>query len=265
MSRIEWRTGKTATIGEFCLPGAEALDIRLNGRAGYDQIAGIRRGTGWRESLKPLLYPLFKFHDDLLVDGFIERAMGRWMRSLLNESSVLLEIGCGDMSLRKYVPDHLWYNAVDLAFSEFQLRRALRSRRTINLAFADATHLPIDSDSVTLIVSTEVFQHIPDMDKAIEEMGRVLASGGRLICSIANVGCYKYARKGRHGDMKQHWTFDQFKDLMLKHGFRAIEGYMKGCWVPLPGWLTKRSYQLPIASQDEYYNTNFFYMFEVKK
>ena len=36
---------------------------------------------------------------------------------------------------------------------------------------------------------------------------------------------------------------------------------MKGLCIPIPKKLTDVSYQLPMTLKEEYYNTNFFYVF----
>ena len=42
------------------------------------------------------------------------------------------------------------------------------------------------SNSVSFIASTECFQHIPEFEKAAEEMHRVLKPGAILVCSNSN-------------------------------------------------------------------------------
>jgi len=48
----------------------------------------------------------------------------------------------------------------------------------------DALALSFDTASLAAIVSTDVFEHVPDIDEALREAARVLAPGGRLFFSI---------------------------------------------------------------------------------
>lgn len=88
-----------------------------------------------------------------------------------------------------------WYNAFDLSLSEFHLRRVLRKSDNVNVALASATNIPLESDLVSLIVSTECFEHIPEIDNAMDEIHRVAMPEAILICSIPNNYCYKYQKK----------------------------------------------------------------------
>jgi len=40
---------------------------------------------------------------------------------------------------------------------------------------------------------------------------------------------------------------------------------MKGFWIPITISPGKASYQLPISSKNEFYNTNFFFVFKKPK
>ena len=48
----------------------------------------------------------------------------------------------------------------------------------------DASSLSFDTASLAAIISTDVFEHVPDIDAALQEAARVLAPGGRLFFSI---------------------------------------------------------------------------------
>ena len=223
-------------------------------------LPGIRKSSKSRTFLKKIFWPLIKLRADLLVDGYIERSIGKWIKELLGKETIFLEIGCGDMSLLKFLPDSVCYNAFDLSLSEFQLRRVFAKKRNINLALASATSIPLKSGSVSLIVATEVFEHIPKIDKAIREIHRIAKPKAKLICTIPNNYSKQY-KKYPHPDHINSWTFEGFKKYMHSRGFRFLKGHMKGFWLPI----FKRPIQLPISKKEESDNNTFFYMFEVEK
>ena len=259
MKKIEWKIDHYETVGKYRIPCVPNL------KAGYHQGAGIKRSSKPALWIKRILWPLVKFRADWFTDGFIERSVGRLIRKYLTPESVFLEVGCGDMSLRKYLPKTHWYNALDLEISDLHILRVLKRGKKINLALASATDIPAESNVASLIVSTETFEHIPEIDKAIDEIHRVAMPGAVLICSIPNNYCYKYVKKGPHLGHINNWHYDEFIAYMQARGYEFIEGFMKGWWIPLPRWLTKTSWQLPFSSREEYYNTNFFYVFRIKK
>jgi ubiquinone/menaquinone biosynthesis C-methylase UbiE len=200
-----------------------------------------------------------------MIDGFIEWEIGKLIKNNLQEDSVFLEIGCGDMSLRRYIPSNFWYNALDLELSEFHIVKAMKSQSKVNIILASATEIPAPANTASLIVSTETLEHIPEIDKAVSEIYRIAMPGSIFICSIPNNNCYKYDKKGPHTGHINSWTYEGFIEYMNSNNFELVDGFMKGKWIPFPLWMTKTSYQLPISSKSEYHNTNFFYVFKINK
>ncbi|MBN2311689.1 MAG: methyltransferase domain-containing protein [Candidatus Hydrogenedentes bacterium] len=259
MSRLEWLTSETERIGPHTIPRAAGLPHQGNNPS------GIRRDSPAKHLAKRVLWPFRSAYHSLLVDGFVERTVGAWIRRLATDDTAFLEVGCGDMSLRRFLPPGVCYNAFDLSLSAFQLLRVLgRERRPMNIALASACAIPLDSETASMIVSTEVLEHIPDVDAAVREIHRVARPGARFICSIPNNLGHKY-KSGRHPEHVNDWTFDQFQEYMAGHGFRCEERLMKGYWVPVHLPFVRAPIQLPVSSKREYENTNFFYLFQVEK
>ena len=261
MNRLKFKLNQALKVGEYSIPYDAELTNQENQIAG----SGIRKESKLRSFIKTVLYPVYSLRNYLLVDGFVERKTGKLIKKYIRDNTVFLEVGCGNMSLRRFLPRNLFYNAIDISLSEFILRRILREGERINVALCSATRISLDSSTVSLIVSTEVLEHIPAIDIALSDIYRVLKPEGILIVSIPNNYCYKYHKKGPHSEHVNNWTFYEFKEYMNQHGFKCLEGCMMGYWIPLPLWLTKTSYQLPISSKEEFYNTNFFFVFQKPK
>jgi hypothetical protein len=130
MNKIDWQTKTYETVSEYQVPCA------LNLIDGYHQGAGIKRNAKTKFAFKSAIWPMYKLRNDLLIDGFIEWEAGRLIRKYITPNSVFLEVGCGDMSLRKYVPSNLWYNALDLEIADFHIYRARRSKQKVNFVVA---------------------------------------------------------------------------------------------------------------------------------
>ncbi len=248
--KLDFRLNKTLKVKNFTIP----YDPQLPNPKNKVFDSAIRRDS-----------KLKSIRNYLLVDGFIKREAGKLIKKFLRHNTEFLDIGCGDMSLMRFLPRNFWYNAIDISLSEFHLKRVLNKREKINVALASATSIPLDSTSISLAVSTEVLEHIPDIDKALSELYRILKPGGILIISIPNNYCYKYQKKGPHPDHVNNWTFNEFKEYMINQGFKYLEGYLKGFWIPLKIMPGKASCQLPISSKSEFYNTNFFFVFKKPK
>ncbi len=258
-SKLVWRACQHISVGSYQISCASGLKDQPN------HTVGIRPDIAGRLLIKSIVWPGFHLFGLLLETGFIERTVGCWIRESVDEDTIFLDIGCGNMRLATYVPDSTCYNAFDIAFSQFQLMRILRKQTNANIALASAVEIPLESESVSLIASTETFEHIPEIDKAMAEIYRIAIPGALLICSIPNNYCYKYAKKGPHSEHVNNWSYDEFISFMDSHGFKCLQGLKKGYWIPFPSWLTKRSIQLPLSPKDEYLCTNFFYKFQVSK
>ena len=83
----------------------------------------------------------------------------------------------------------------------------------------DAARLPIASDSVDLVLCTDTLQYVPDAAAAVEEMRRVLRTGGTLLLSTR--GAYP-----EHHD--ELWRFLPGGLRHLAHRFSSVETVSEG-------------------------------------
>lgn len=254
MSRLEWKVSKYAFFKGAKIPMGQGVPRNP-----------IRQYSPLMKRVMFLVKLLSYVHDYMFVSGFVHRTIGRWIRENADKNTTFLDVGCGDLALRNQLPKQLTYNAFDISFSEYALELASRLR-SVNIAIASVTKIPLDSNQVDILAATEVLEHIAEVDKALDEIHRVARSGALFLISIPNNYCYKYHVKGQHRDHRNKWTFDGFITHMELRGFKFIKGCKKGLWIPLPSCLAiETSYQLPITSDYEYYNTNFFFVFKVLK
>lgn len=126
-----------------------------------------------------------------------ERVMGRWSRRLapllirfggLADGDHVLDVGCGTGSLSFTLPDVARVAAVtgiDQAdvYIEFARRRAGDDRR-FSFRQADARALPFADASFERAFSMLVLQFIPDADRAVAEMCRVVRPGGTVTAAV---------------------------------------------------------------------------------
>jgi len=86
----------------------------------------------------------------------------------LDPAAIVVDIGGGD---RRH-PDPRVLNFEYLKFRHADF-------------FGDGLHLPLASNSVDLIMSQAVLEHVPDPMRAVEELRRVLRPGGRIYAEFA--------------------------------------------------------------------------------
>jgi len=97
----------------------------------------------------------------------------------------LLEIGCGKGRLIK----HLLDAGHDVRGYEVNLLMLDESRRLygpLPIDPVDGTALPYPTATFDIVLSFDVFEHIPDSDAHLMEMRRVLRSGGRYLLQTPN-------------------------------------------------------------------------------
>ncbi len=255
---------QTLEFKGISIPCANGLKIEVDRGTGLGQMAGIRPNTESMVKLKRMLWPFRRVFKSVFTTGFIFRGVGKWIRKYATAETDFLEIGCGAMELRHYLPKGCVYNAIEIAFSEHHVRHTIVNDPNINVAFALATDIPLPDNSVSMVVATEVFEHIPPIDDAMREIRRVMRPGGKLLCSIPNNFYHKYQVIGENADHVNKWTFDGFVDFMKGHHFRVLERYRRGYWIPI-GRKRFDIFYLPITPKKEYYTSNFLYAFEVEK
>jgi SAM-dependent methyltransferase len=104
-------------------------------------------------------------------------------------------------------------------------------RRIFPILHQDLQHLTFDNDSFDLIVSNEVFEHVPDLDKALAECSRVLSAEGVLVAT------FPFVSKRDVGIRKATYENGEIKYLMEPeyHGNPMDPG--GGSLVfEIPGW-----------------------------
>ena len=133
---------------------------------------------------------------DRRAGGYEGGATSRWRDPVqqaslaaldLTGDDLLLDVGCGTGAASRAASAEVdLVVGVDLAPE--MIRRATELARTVeNVRFlvADSEQLPFDDGAFTAVLCSNSFHHYPDPLRAVREMGRVLASGGRLVIGDA--------------------------------------------------------------------------------
>ena len=113
------------------------------------------------------------------------RYFDRKVASLLTIDSTLLDAGCGRTVpvLRTYIGQAKRLIGVEMVdFTDVP-----DGIETYN---ADLANLPLDSNSVDLIMSRSVFEHLQDPNSVYREFGRILKPGGSVVFLTANMWDY---------------------------------------------------------------------------
>lgn len=127
------------------------------------------------------------------------------------EGARLLDIGCGG---KPY--EHLFsvsaYIGTDIETSGHDHRS---SRVDF---FYDGKTLPVEAGAFDIVFSSEVFEHVFDLDALLDEIHRVLKDGGVLLFTAPFIW-------GEHEQPYDYARYTQFAwaDLLTRHGFETVE------------------------------------------
>jgi SAM-dependent methyltransferase len=119
----------------------------------------------------------------------------------------LLDAGAGRMAYRAMLEEFAEsYEGLDLADS---------TGRLDHVADLQATGLP--DDAYDTVFCTQVLQHLPEPEKAIREMARVLKPGGKAVISVPHL-------VWMHNEPHDYWRFTRYGmgHLLEKAGLRVV-------------------------------------------
>lgn len=102
----------------------------------------------------------------------------------------VLELGCGTGSMwqnpSRWLPQDAALLLTD--FSEGMLETArenVPAQPNISFAQVDIQQIPYQDDSFDLVIANMMLYHVPDLDRALGEVARVLRPDGRFICATS--------------------------------------------------------------------------------
>jgi SAM-dependent methyltransferase len=93
-------------------------------------------------------------------------------------------------------------------------------------AVADIAELPFEDDAFDLVVSFETIEHVPDPERALAELRRVLAADGLLAISSPNKHQYLVENEFH----EREFTHEEFVEL-LRGQFSSVSVLLQHNWV----------------------------------
>jgi len=164
----------------------ELIDNKKWKLKGFCELCGKPSNFEIKWNPKTEQYP--NFRESLKCEHCKQNNRSRFMLSFLKK--LLTELN-SDSTLYMYeqITDVFNYvkknnNRLNLIGSEFLGNDKKSGEIYDNIRHEDALNLSFDDESINIIVSNDVFEHVPDIHKAISEAFRVLKKTGTLLFSI---------------------------------------------------------------------------------
>ncbi|MEG4483661.1 class I SAM-dependent methyltransferase [Microcoleus sp. D2_18a_B4] len=193
---------------------------------------------------------------DYVPSDYPHQVTAEWMvRRVLAQlpaKSVIVDVGCGAGNsvdfFKELLAESTWID-VDIAESpEVQQRKRSDA---IFMEF-DGINIPMPSDSIDLVFSRQVLEHVRYPEALLKDMARVLKRGGYLVGSTSHLEPYHYF---------QFWNFTPygFKEIVQEAGLTLKE--------ILPGidglTLVKRTYEGRHTTYSKYFTDESPLNFEI--
>lgn len=181
------------------------LDDPVAVRQQYSSEVGLRaRAALWREMSGPDV-------KDVLWRAIVDSGPTR-----------VLEVGGGEGWLSERIVRELGAEVVMVDQSERMVE--LAAGRGVNARLGDVQSLPFEAAAFDLVVAAWMLYHVPDLDRGLAEIARVLAPGGRFVAVTNSI---------RHGEeffnvvgypwQARRWTFrSENGDESLRRHFADV-------------------------------------------
>lgn len=118
-------------------------------------------------------------------DSYWQFHRDRFLELVPAPGRLTLDIGCGEGRLSRDLTA-LGHKVVGIDSSATMIAAARDLSPELEFVEADAAHMPIEDESVDLAVAFMSLMDIDDMEGAILETKRVLASDGRLVIAVVH-------------------------------------------------------------------------------
>ena len=118
---------------------------------------------------------------------------GPWSKAMVNHAEAkvgdsFLDVGCGSGAAARYAKSIVGkfgsVSAIDLNEGMIAFAQMLDKNNEIDWQKGDVTDMPYKDQSFNIVAGNQLLQFLPDKDKGLKEMKRVLKQGGKLALTI---------------------------------------------------------------------------------
>lgn len=123
----------------------------------------------------------------------------------------VLDLGCGPGSLVPYLQEIPGVRLTGVDLSPEMVRYAKAHHPDVEFHVGDAEAIPFENDAFDVVLCSGMLHHLPRLDVALQEIGRILKPGGLLVAREPNDDNFA----ARHGEVA-------FAHLCLRHHLQFV-------------------------------------------
>jgi SAM-dependent methyltransferase len=153
--------------------------------------------------------------------------------NLNNFSGRLLDVGCGKMPYKKYILE----NSAITEYYGLDIENAIDYRGEKPDFTWDGKKMPFENNSFDCVFSTEVFEHVPELNITLFEIYRVMKMGGIIFFTTPYLWTLHEVPNDEYRytpfSLERHLKDAGFKEIQIKAlgGWNASLAQMLGLWV----------------------------------
>jgi SAM-dependent methyltransferase len=141
-----------------------------------------------------------------------------------------LDLGCGDGLFAKILFADKGGEIIGCDISSECVAKASLYDVYNDVTITDARHLPYNDESFSTVFSNCVLEHIPEDEKVLKEVSRVLREGGRFIFTVPSENFEKNLRNqgkkyiDKFNNRLEHFHYrspSEWEELLKQHGLKV--------------------------------------------
>ncbi len=119
-------------------------------------------------------------------DTVLYPAMRAWVGNIVARQPIILDLGAGQGRISKEIEGYGKYIGVEPSVFLVHRAKELYTRSDREFLVGDAYAIPLEDQSVDAVLCVNVLFHLANVEKAIQEIHRVLRPGGAFFITTAD-------------------------------------------------------------------------------
>ncbi len=188
------------------------------------------------------------------------------LKSLINELNIpvetrILDLGTSTGTNLRLLRDMGFVNYIGLDSSDEAIRWC-KEKELGNVQKGDICSLPFKNNEFSLVLATDVIEHVKDDLLALSEINRVLNKNGIVIITVPAFQIL-WGRQDEVAHHKRRYLINDLKQKLIQTGFINSETFYFNYLMFLPIWLVRtfiRLLHVNLVSENQLNTTLFNYM-----
>ncbi len=157
-----------------------------------------------------------------------------FIKASVSENMQVLEVGTGTGLVAREIANSVkTVEATDFSDQMIEQAKQIEHASNVNFSCADIFDLPFEENQFDSVIASNILHIIPQPEKALAEIKRVLKPQGLLIAptylwkELSLLGkVQKFIMMRRNFPLQTEWSEQTYKDFITKNGF-SIQNFKK--------------------------------------